>query len=166
VRGGGIYSGQALSLTNVTIAGNTAQEGFGIYSAAPPASCLETYSAQLCARPMTMHNTIVAASGSGAKACGGAGGLASDGHNLYTDATCPTVASDLPNTAPLLSGYQADATRALLAGSPAIDAGANLDCPPADERGTPRPQNGICDIGAYERRFKWRWWSWHWPVGP
>jgi CSLREA domain-containing protein len=164
VRGGGIFSSQALSLTNVTIAGNTAVEGFGIFSAGPPPSCVATFGAQACARPMTMRNTIVAARGQGAKACDGPGGLASLGHNLYTDATCPTGASDLPNTDPLLSGFQADATRALLPGSPAIDAGTNTDCPASDERGVPRPQNGTCDIGAYERRIRVKWWPpWFWP---
>jgi hypothetical protein len=39
-------------------------------------------------------------------------------------------------------------THALLAGSPAIDAGAS--CPTSDQRGAPRPQGGACDIGAYE----------------
>jgi hypothetical protein len=82
------------------------------------------------------------------------GGLASLGHNLFTDHTCPAGASDLANTDPLLSGFQADATRALLPGSQAIDTGTNTDCPATDERGMPRPQNGICDIGAYERRIR------------
>jgi CSLREA domain-containing protein len=157
-RGGGIFSSQALSLTNVTIAGNTAVDGFGIFSKAPPADCVATAGPQLCARPMTMRNTIVAARGSGATACAGFGGLASLGHNLFTDGTCPAGVSDLPNTDPLLSGFQADGTRALLAGSPAIDTGTNTDCPGADERGLPRPQNAVCDIGAYERRVRVRFW--------
>jgi hypothetical protein len=39
-------------------------------------------------------------------------------------------------------------TRALLAGSPARNAGAA--CPAADQRGIARPQGSACDIGAYE----------------
>ena len=74
------------------------------------------------------------------------------------DPHCPAGASDLASTDPLLSRFQADATRALLSGSPAIDAGTNTDCPATDERGMPRPQNGICDIGAYERRIRVKWW--------
>jgi comEA protein len=38
----------------------------------------------------------------------------------------------------------------LNAGSPAIDAGTNTGCPSTDQRGVTRPQNGVCDIGAYE----------------
>jgi hypothetical protein len=41
---------------------------------------------------------------------------------------------------------------ALLAGSPAINAGNNLTCLATDQRGTARPQpaGGTCDIGAFE----------------
>jgi CSLREA domain-containing protein len=41
-------------------------------------------------------------------------------------------------------------THALLTGSPAIDAGGAAGCPATDQRGVARPQNGTCDIGAYE----------------
>ena len=45
-------------------------------------------------------------------------------------------------------------TQALLAGSPAIDAGNPATCPETDARGLPRPAQGalspVCDIGAYE----------------
>jgi hypothetical protein len=34
--------------------------------------------------------------------------------------------------------------------SPVIDIGDNVNCPSTDIRGLSRPQNGICDIGAYE----------------
>jgi hypothetical protein len=39
---------------------------------------------------------------------------------------------------------------ALLPGSPAIDRGDNSGCPATDQRGVARPQNLVCDIGAYE----------------
>ena len=38
----------------------------------------------------------------------------------------------------------------LQSGSPAIDSGNNGGCPATDLEGTPRPNNGICDMGAYE----------------
>src|SRR5262249_1258204 len=41
-------------------------------------------------------------------------------------------------------------TRALLTGSPAIDAGTNTGAPATDQRGFNRPVNTTADIGAYE----------------
>jgi hypothetical protein len=67
--------------------------------------------------------------------------------------------SDQPNTNPLL-GTLADnggptETHALLAGSPAIDAGDNSTCAAGpvsgmDQRGILRPQGLVCDVGAFE----------------
>ena len=39
---------------------------------------------------------------------------------------------------------------ALLAGSPAIDAGSSTYCPATDQRGIAHPQGVKCDIGAFE----------------
>jgi CSLREA domain-containing protein len=161
-RGGGIFSGQALSLTNVTVADNAAQQASGIYSAAPPADCTTNAGPVYCARPMTLVNTIVSARGSASTACAGTGGLASLGNNLFTDGSCASVGSDLVSADPLLSGLQIDGTLALLPGSPAVDTGTNNGCPATDERGAGRPQHGVCDIGAYERRWRWRWWRLPW----
>jgi hypothetical protein len=56
------------------------------------------------------------------------------------------------NVNPLLSAYQVGSMgyRALLSGSPAIDAGNPATCLPMDQRGVSRPQGATCDIGAYE----------------
>jgi CSLREA domain-containing protein len=76
-------------------------------------------------------------------------------HNLDSDNSCAlTGPGDLPGVNPLLgplanNGGPTD-TSALLAGSPAIDAGNNATCPATDQRGVARPQGPACDIGAYE----------------
>lgn len=84
--------------------------------------------------------------------------ITSEGHNLEDANSCEfSGLGDLPNTNPTL-GPLADnggptQTHALLYGSPAINAGTNDGCPPADQRGVMRPLLGTCDIGAYEFGF-------------
>jgi CSLREA domain-containing protein len=99
----------------------------------------------------SLRNTIVA--DSGGTNCGG--NVTSLGHNLFDDTSCPTQASDL-QAEPKLGQWVMDFTMARppMAGSPAIDAGAN--CPTIDQHGTARPKDGdsdglaTCDIGAIE----------------
>ena len=86
----------------------------------------------------------------------------SEGNNLVGDTTGATgfVASDLLNVDPLLGRLQNNGgptnTRALLPGSPAVDAGNNTACPFTDQRGVLRKDGDkdgtvVCDIGAFER---------------
>ena len=82
--------------------------------------------------------------------------LTGDGGNLIENndgCGTPPVSSD-PGTLVLGSNGGSTQTMALLAGSPAIDAG--LTCSPTDQRGLVRPVDGdgvggaVCDIGAFE----------------
>ena len=137
-RGGGILNESALALVNVTIANNTADtEGSGFYNNNGGVS---------------FRNTIVALNtGDG---CAG-GGYISQGHNLATTSDCLFLAGgDVevtdPQLGPLADNGGPTSTHALMPGSPAIDHGDNVGCPPTDQRGVARPQNGHCDIGAFE----------------
>jgi hypothetical protein len=102
---------------------------------------------------VSVKNTIVA--DNLGPNCGGIA-LSATSYNLEDTNTCGfSAAADQPVTDPLL-GPLADnggptMTHALLANSPAIDAGSP-DCPPPgrDQRGVIRPQRDGCDIGAYE----------------
>ncbi len=138
---GGLSNAGGMTLTNSTVSGNTGGAGYG-------GGISNTQLATVL-----LKNTIVAGS-LGGDNCLGA--IASLGHNLSSDSSCPFSATgDLNGTDPLL-GPLADnggptLTHALLPGSPAIDAGSS-DCPPpnTDQRGFARPVGASCDIGAYE----------------
>ncbi|SRR6266498_2530964 len=104
----------------------------------------------------TVSNTIIADNNEDCT-----GSIISAGHNIEDTNTCGLQkSSDHPNTNPQLGPMQNNGgtteTRALLPGSPAIDAGSNTDCPNIDQRGQLRPIDGdadlrsVCDIGAYE----------------
>jgi hypothetical protein len=93
-------------------------------------------------------NTIVSNNGGGD--CPG-GGFSSSVRNLDTDGTCGAQITANPRLSNLQANGGSTQNYALLAGSPAIDAGSNApgDCPPVDQRYAPRT-DGHCDIGAYE----------------
>lgn len=139
--GGGVHStGATVLLTNVTVTGNsTSGTGGGVYSSGGTTK---------------LANTIVAGN-TGNSECGGAGPYTSLGHNLLgPSCSIPLAAGDLAGMNPMLGLLQNNGgptkTHALLAGSPAINAGDNVGCPGTDQRGVARPQGAACDIGAYE----------------
>lgn len=71
-------------------------------------------------------------------------------------ATCAGIIDADPLLKPLADNGGPTRTRALSVGSPAVDAGDNSPCEPADQRGAERPLDGdgngseICDLGAFE----------------
>lgn len=70
--------------------------------------------------------------------------------NLDGDGSCDDSLTGDPLLGPLQDNGGATPTMALLAGSPAIDAGNNATCLTEDQRGFPRPFGSACDLGAYE----------------
>ena len=78
--------------------------------------------------------------------------LTADHNNAFTDATCFAGASDQvvadAGLGPLADNGGPTLTHALLAGSPAIDAGDNAVCPATDQRGVAR--DAACDAGSFE----------------
>ncbi len=91
------------------------------------------------------------------------GMLGSSGYNLLGSVAGCTFTPETGDQAgvasfllgPLASNGGPTKTHALLSGSPALNAaypgsGSGVPCPPADQRGVPRPREGRCDIGAYE----------------
>jgi len=172
--GGGIRSLGNMTITNSTISGNTSTgwHGGAIFhtdgnmeilnstiannkgpSYAPSAIFNGSFGGP--APTLTLTNTII--SGNEWYACDhwtGANTLISGGNNLIQDDTCNPVASDKISVNPLLGALADNGgptwTHALLAGSPAIDAGNDTACSATDQRGIARPQGAHCDIGSYE----------------
>src|SRR6266480_438769 len=164
--GGGIFNAGAATLTNVTVSGNSANSGGGgVFNSGGTATLVNVTFGENSATigggisnvagTVTLTNTVVANSTGGN--CSGA--ISSVGNNLDSGSTCAFAgAGDLSNRDPLLgvlaNNGGATQTRALSAGSPAIDAGSNAACPATDQRGVARPfpAAGNCDIGAFEFR--------------
>ncbi len=178
--GGGFYHEQGtMTLTNVTVSGNFAHDnGGGIYvnslvtsvdlnnititaNTADSDSNGTGSGGGLAAvfNPTNFKNIILAGNtDTSGQAPDCSGTMNSQDHNLIQStagcilngAMANNVAGQGANLGPLQNNGGLTFTHALLAGSPAIDAGDNATCAATDQRGTSRPQNVACDIGAYE----------------
>ncbi len=144
--GGGALTAQDMAFTNCTFTDNTVVAGLGaaIFNGVGT---------------VELENTIVANSTSGDNYSGGL--LTSNGNNIDDDGSCGLAGpDDQSGVDPLLGPLQDNGgptlTHALLPGSPAIDAGADVFCPGEDQRDVLRPLDGAgngtatCDIGAFE----------------
>lgn len=143
--GGGMFSvGATLALQSTTIASNSAPAGSGVYG--------------FLFGSIDISNSILANSTGVGADCdlGGGASVTDGGYNLVeTPGTCAAsligtgdIFGQDPLLGPLADNGGSTQTHALLAGSPAIDAGnTNLT---TDQRGIARPQGAADDIGAYE----------------
>jgi CSLREA domain-containing protein len=171
VNGGGIYNGyhKSLTLINCTFSGNSANGfGGGLYNYSGSVTISNsTFSGNQAAAadggggiasnevPVTLLNSIVAGSVSGGNC---KGSFAPDSHNnLTTDGTCSPGFIQITNIQLSLGSLTGNpAYFPLNPGSAALDSGLNSCCPPVDQRGAFRPQDGngdsipICDVGSYE----------------
>jgi CSLREA domain-containing protein len=142
--GGGITTYDPVTITDSTIAFNTAQQpGGGLHVGGGPG-------------PYTLKNTIVSNNRSNfpAKNCGSDSIVDSQGYNLENGTSCgldePTDINAGPRFGDLANNGGPTNTHALRADSPAIDAGESSE--PTDQRGVHRPQGAADDIGAYEKK--------------
>jgi len=175
--GGGLSLGSNVTsiteaLDNVTVANNSVSSNSGGGGGVSVYNNADT---------VLLSNTLVANnqdSSANAPDCLGANGgiLTSGGYNLigdgtgcnFANATGDQIGSGTAPIDPLLDTLADNGgktqTLALLAGSPAVDAGNPAGCTDAsgspltrDQRNYPRPEDGnasgtaVCDIGAYER---------------
>ncbi|MEY2510438.1 MAG: hypothetical protein QOE26_1201 [Verrucomicrobiota bacterium] len=161
--GGAIYNdgtnagNAALTLTNCTFNQNTSTlVAGGIYNDAFNQGQVSGTAT------LVLRNTIIRSGANGANLVNEQGTITSQGSNLSSDAaggdaaTGPggflNQAGDIRNTDPKLDTLKSNGgptdTVALLAGSPAINAGNDALAPSTDQRGKPRI--GVSDIGAFE----------------
>ncbi|MCB9419753.1 MAG: hypothetical protein H6667_08110 [Ardenticatenaceae bacterium] len=183
--GAALFSQQgAITLTNSTVSGNTANNNYGGIYVSGPSTSIYLQNSTIANNHRTntvgtgynglmignsasaaIVNTIFANNDN--RNCGGtSGNWTSLGYNLSSDFYCVfTQTRDQqgvtnPLLGPLADNGGATLTHALLPGSPAIDAGTNSACPAADQRGAARPYDGdndstaTCDIGAYEAQHQ------------
>ena len=144
--GGGIVNYGTLNLTNSTLSGNSAPltGGGGIANMESMAF-------------LHFANTIIANSPSGGDCINEwSGAISTNTNNLVEDGSCAASLSGDPMLADLADNGGPTWTMALLAGSPAFDAGDDATCAAEpvsgkDQRGVTRPQGAHCDIGAYEK---------------
>ena len=157
--GGAIYNnGLGGTLTNVTVSGNTSPAAV-VYNFGDTLNFVDSTIAgntgggiqtlDATGATTTLANTIVANNGTN---CTGA--TTNSGTNLqFPGSTCGAgIPTADPLLQPLANNGGATMTMALIAGSPAIDAGTT-GCPPTpgtDQRGIARPQGLGCDVGAFE----------------
>jgi predicted outer membrane repeat protein len=153
-RGGGIHSKGTLTLVHCTISGNRAR---GISRGQATG---DTVAGGLAIRGkgvLSMTNTLIAGNpNDGDCILGSSAIVAINTHNLVGDGSCPSEYTGDPNLGLLTDNGGDTQTRALLPGSPAVDAIPAGACPVGvDQRGYARPAStrspgASCDIGAFE----------------
>jgi CSLREA domain-containing protein len=155
IGGGGISNAGTLNITNSTFSGNTASAG-GVMGGG-----IRQFDGG--GGSVTLRNTIVANNTTGGN-CSGT--ITNGGNNIDDGTTCNwgSASGSKSSTNPLLGALSDNGgptqTFGLLLGSPAVDAGNDTICtaPPVsnlDQRGFSRLRGAHCDIGAYERAFRY-----------
>lgn len=168
--GGGLAAlDSTVTVLNSTVSGNHASGGGGLAALDSTVTVLHSTVSGNSARlgggllnegTVTLSHTILANNAGHHGNCA-ARAPHSGGHNLASEASCQLSApGDRQGVDPRLGSLATNGgptqTHALLAGSPAIDAGDNTVCPATDQRGVSRPQGDAahgtirCDIGAFE----------------
>ncbi|WP_236519204.1 Calx-beta domain-containing protein [Sandaracinus amylolyticus] len=155
----GVHGGIA-DLTNVTIEGPlrgvvTRYGGSATLTHCTITTTHEPAFAIAAGDTVTIGHSLLVSSGS--PAVTGAGTFVSTGYNVFRVAPSMTPTGDVtgnqvatPLLGPLADNGGPTQTRALLACSPGIDAGAISGGPANDQRGQPRRAGGARDVGAYE----------------
>lgn len=157
------YAGGQIKILNSTISGNEASDGGGIANVNGGQVDIKnaTIAYNLAYNSgggvsnfgiggFRANNSIIA-NNTGSGDCSGS--IINSGFNLDSDGTCDFLSAD-PLLGPLaLNPPGTTATHALIPGSPAVNTGSCTltGVLKGDQRGVPRPQQGGCDLGAFEQ---------------
>lgn len=187
-RGGAIHSASGILLVkSSSFSGNNASEGGAIHGGGTIANSTfsgnyASYGGAIAASSSTIKNSTfagnIATSGYGGGFYGGgtihfdnniianstgtdcqfSGTFITNTNNLVEDGSCAAALSGDPKLGALANNGGPTQTMALMAGSPAINAGNATVCSAdpvnnLDQRGITRSLGGRCDIGAYESHF-------------
>lgn len=164
--GGGLWSNASFSVLNSTFSANLANDGGGLRLSSGSGYLTYTTVASNTAgsgvylssgASLQVRATLLAGNAPG-NCHNFSSTLASQNDNLSSDATCAslTASNDLTSTNPLLrplgfaSPFDFTPTHRPMPNSPALNRIPPARCIPTDQRNTPRPQNGACDVGAVE----------------
>ncbi|HEV2476403.1 MAG TPA: choice-of-anchor Q domain-containing protein, partial [Candidatus Dormibacteraeota bacterium] len=142
--GGGVQNTGTMKITFSTIAGNTSSFGADIH----------VFTDAMHMPGATTVTMSIVSAGSTAN-CSGTPAITDGGYNIDSGISCGFTTNAHNSTNPALGTLASNGgptqTMALQGGSPAIDAiPSGGTCSGTDQRGVPRPQNGKCDIGAFE----------------
>ena len=151
--GGAILAWDPLTVTNSTFAANAAVSGgaMGLVNSTTLNNVTISDSRGggiQGSGQVKMYNTIIANSVTGTDCA--ATNVIVKVNDLIEDGSCGPAISGDPKLDTLKDNGGRTQTMALLAGSPAINAGDNATCVATDQRGVTRPQMSLCDIGAFE----------------
>jgi hypothetical protein len=168
---GAVHNNGTMTITNSTLSGNDGLQGAAIRNyhgtLTMGSSTVAHNSGQGAViyqhGTLSMRNSILAAN---QPASCEDRMVTSLGYNLDEDGSCQlNDATDQRGIDPLLTPLHlydgAHSYHALLPDSPAVDSTPAELCPPIDQRGAPRPADGIgdghaaCDVGAIERLPTW-----------
>lgn len=146
--GAGYVLGGTLDVEQSTLVDNTSAQLAGIYASMATVNLKNS----VLANTRCVENTDVAPSTWTAS-----GNSLDDGSTCATRFGAKVAANSVLLLAPLADQGGVTETHALLPGSPAIDAAVactrlNGSTITVDQRGVARPQNLVCDIGAFESR--------------
>ena len=153
--GGAIFNAAGTFITNSTFYGNNGGSGSAIYNTGGNIVITNstisgnTGGAFYNGSSASVYNSILANTTGGPDCLGAAfNGSSNNIIESWSGCTPPFSGADPGVVGP--GSYGGPTPTLSISGGPAYNTGNGTYCPATDQRGVARPQNGACDIGAFE----------------